>query len=947
MKRIRLLSTILAVATVGSSFLGGPIVSSYAMEDNLTQLERQVEGEPPSSDVTQLSSKDEFGSNESLQEVETNNTGQSDDSGQSKDQNSNRSLETENIPNEELQTKNAQETEIEGNPSIETINGVENVELLDDETDSSREQVQDKKESDKTSEDIRSSESVDFSKKLDGVKITIHVDKGILPQDTAVDVIKVDQETEKNIKKVISNNAGSETTIDNTYSYDILLRSKESKIENGMLNGNINVTFDNVNKKDSQKVDVYNVTTKNRDVEKIEKVPSSTSKRSVSFTTKQCSTFTITVLSNKERMEPSTLDQIRLDKDLFSYETEDGTSIKDLISEKDIFAAVVYDKDYLPTDIAPAIKDYQCVSAKIGNEKIYKIKISKHNNKNEISAENRQESDSNEKVNSNFSIFYTTSENGEFKEIDDLSSLKFIYKSLKKDELDMNMDKIAGAYIRMPAKVNGQWIYEVPEVTVTRDEGPYQSIQNPTVAYLTFSRNGSSRVANCITKNYQSYAKDDLTKYVKIDRTLEKSGIYHSTPKNQKVIINVEGNNITCIVNNEVFVSNFSTIKWYVVKASEKDSYGKPNEKWNIDGSLQWTHVGRQEDIEITITPEDLTYVYDGKIHNGFMVKSMNGLFTNDKVSVTADKSDEYMKKFKIAVRLESRDVKDVGETPITVKYCVYIDLDDGLHHMLATNIPGNKGTLDDSTMYNVTVKVNTAKLAVTPAPIKIKTDSAEKYYDGKPLTEKGYKVEGIVNNETYGFETTGSQTEVGKSDNTYEMTWKSDDNNFTAKKENYELIEEKLGLLEVKKKDETIPNTPSKDTPTPNTPPHNDNPRPNDPSVHNDSTPQPTTVTPDKQKTVQKVELINGINDEDQGEISGKRRNKENEGSVLGQKRTKKQEGDVLGASRKKAKEGEVLGKRRPRSTGDNSNLALNICILMLAAVSISVIVLRKVKKN
>ena len=58
----------------------------------------------------------------------------------------------------------------------------------------------------------------------------------------------------------------------------------------------------------------------------------------------------------------------------------------------------------------------------------------------------------------------------------------------------------------------------------------------------------------------------------------------------------------------------------------------------------------------------------------------------------------------------------------------------------------------------------------------------------------------GIVEGETYGAATTGSQTEVGESDNTYELTFAGEGNDYTAKASNYVLAEngETLGKLVV-----------------------------------------------------------------------------------------------------------------------------------------------------
>ena len=80
----------------------------------------------------------------------------------------------------------------------------------------------------------------------------------------------------------------------------------------------------------------------------------------------------------------------------------------------------------------------------------------------------------------------------------------------------------------------------------------------------------------------------------------------------------------------------------------------------------------------------------------------------------------------------------------------------------------------------------------ITPAPLKITTNSAEKTYDGSALTAGG-KIEGLVKGETATLKTTGSQTEVGESKNTYEIKWDG-----SAKEANYKIAEEDIGTLKV-----------------------------------------------------------------------------------------------------------------------------------------------------
>ena len=117
------------------------------------------------------------------------------------------------------------------------------------------------------------------------------------------------------------------------------------------------------------------------------------------------------------------------------------------------------------------------------------------------------------------------------------------------------------------------------------------------------------------------------------------------------------------------------------------------------------------------------------------------------------------------------------------------------------TNVGTIKVTITGKGNYTGTV---TRTYKVTPKEYTVTTESATKIYSGTALTAGG-KVEGIVSGETVEFTTTGSQTEVGTSKNTYELVWKS------AKATNYTLAKESIGELTVKAKS-IVPD--DKDTP-------------------------------------------------------------------------------------------------------------------------------------
>ena len=100
----------------------------------------------------------------------------------------------------------------------------------------------------------------------------------------------------------------------------------------------------------------------------------------------------------------------------------------------------------------------------------------------------------------------------------------------------------------------------------------------------------------------------------------------------------------------------------------------------------------------------------------------------------------------------------------------------------------------------DVTAKLNIKKvdgtIEILPATVTITTEDAAKIYDGQPLTAAG-TVEGLVEGETVGFATTGSQTLVGASDNTYNLLWGNIFNSNTADKDDYE-VKEDIGTLTV-----------------------------------------------------------------------------------------------------------------------------------------------------
>ena len=169
------------------------------------------------------------------------------------------------------------------------------------------------------------------------------------------------------------------------------------------------------------------------------------------------------------------------------------------------------------------------------------------------------------------------------------------------------------------------------------------------------------------------------------------------------------------------------------------------------DGSLTITPKSINPDDEktgIKVTdPEDSTY--DGNEH-------INGLtVTDSKLNTTLVENTDYTLTY-------SGDLINVGTVTITIK-----------------------GIGNYTGEFTKTYKI-------TPREYTVTTNSDSKVYDGNPLTAGG-TVNNLVKGETVGFTITGSQTNVGTSDNTYELNWTG-----TAKETNYKHGKDSIGKLTV-----------------------------------------------------------------------------------------------------------------------------------------------------
>ncbi len=113
-----------------------------------------------------------------------------------------------------------------------------------------------------------------------------------------------------------------------------------------------------------------------------------------------------------------------------------------------------------------------------------------------------------------------------------------------------------------------------------------------------------------------------------------------------------------------------------------------------------------------------------------------------------------------------------------------------------------------DDVTASLNVKFVDGAIQITPATLNVTTGSASKTYDGTALTEGTLEIRGLVGTDSVSATTTGTQTAVGSSQNTYRITWGSVD------PANYTIVEN-LGTLTVNAVVPTPTPTPTPPSPT------------------------------------------------------------------------------------------------------------------------------------
>lgn len=218
-----------------------------------------------------------------------------------------------------------------------------------------------------------------------------------------------------------------------------------------------------------------------------------------------------------------------------------------------------------------------------------------------------------------------------------------------------------------------------------------------------------------------------------------------------------------------------------------------------------------------------VTHVSEGKVTNTITYKPVEGKFDADNYTITKNEGELWItgRTAEVVVEIEGRTktVTYNGEEHTAWQYDV-IRISDPLYETAPGGVPnfwnknakGASGT--DAGTYpmgwkaedfentntnfsNVTFVVTDGQLVINPRPVVLTSASDKKVYDGTPLTKDEVTAstgenEGFVKDQGATYNVTGSQTDVGESDNAFEYTLNNGTN-----PDNYDITTE-FGTLEV-----------------------------------------------------------------------------------------------------------------------------------------------------
>ena len=296
-----------------------------------------------------------------------------------------------------------------------------------------------------------------------------------------------------------------------------------------------------------------------------------------------------------------------------------------------------------------------------------------------------------------------------------------------------------------------------------------------------------SRIKVGSSKNTFTYELKENTKASNYNIEV-KFGDLIVTAEDGEVVVTITGRSDTVD-----YDGNEKTVSGYDVTITEGSKYTTDDFTFNGTAEAKGTEAGT---YPMNLAADQFTNTNDNYTQVTFIVN--DGTLTINPKSITPDGPDT-PKEEKTGITVTD---------PINSTY-------DGNEHINGLTVTDSKlnTTLAEGTDYTLTYSgdlINVGTVTITikgignytgeftktyqilPREYTVTTNTDSKVYDGNPLTAGG-TVNNLVKDETVVFTITGSQTNVGTSDNTYELDWTG-----SAKESNYKHGKDSIGTLTV-----------------------------------------------------------------------------------------------------------------------------------------------------
>ena len=298
-----------------------------------------------------------------------------------------------------------------------------------------------------------------------------------------------------------------------------------------------------------------------------------------------------------------------------------------------------------------------------------------------------------------------------------------------------------------------------------------------------------SRIKVGSSKNTFTYELKENTKASNYNIEV-KFGDLIVTAEDGEVVVTITGHS-----DSVEYDGNEKTVSGYDVAITEGSKYTTDDFTFNGTAEAKGTEAGT---YPMNLAADQFTNTNDNYKNVRFVVN--DGSLTISPKSITPD----------------GPDTPEDEKTGITVTDPIDSTY-DGNEHINGLTVTDSKlnTTLVEGTDYTLTYSgdlINVGTVTITikgignytgeftktyqilPREYTVTTNTNSKVYDGNPLTAGGI-VNNLVKDETVNLTMTGSQTDVGTSDNTYELSWTG-----SAKESNYTHGKDSIGTLTVTK---------------------------------------------------------------------------------------------------------------------------------------------------